>query len=63
MNICTEQPELPLGFGMALMKNSDALKSYTAYSPEKKRAVIDKTRGISSKADMEAYVGTLSIQD
>ena len=62
MNFFTKQPEMPLGLGMALMKNPDALNHYSKMSNEQKRAVIENTHSINNKADMQAYVETLAIQ-
>ncbi|NLH01348.1 MAG: hypothetical protein GX488_05530 [Clostridiales bacterium] len=62
MNVFAKQPEMPLGLGMALMKNPDALRNYSKMTYEQKQAIIEHTHSISSKADMEAYVRTLAMQ-
>ena len=56
------QPEMPLGLGMALMMNPNALDYYSKLPNEQKRAVIEHTHSISNKADMQAYVESLAMQ-
>lgn len=51
--------ELPLGFSMALAKNIDAMRAFMNLSDEQKRAVINGTHSITSKAEMSRYVEKL----
>ena len=62
MSIFSKQPEMPLGLGIALMKNPGALKSYTAMTNEQKLAVIENTHNIDSKPEMESYVQSIAMQ-
>ncbi|MGI5985307.1 MAG: hypothetical protein GXY01_01105 [Clostridiales bacterium] len=62
MNIFSQPTEMPMGLGMALMKNPNAMNSFSAMTNEQKRAVIERTHSINSKEEMEAYVRTLSIE-
>ena len=48
--------EMPLGLGMALAKNGDALQAFSALSKERQQQIIDHTHSITSKQQMQAYV-------
>ena len=48
--------ELPMGLGMALAKNEQALRAFSALSPGQKAAVIEKTHSVQSKKEMEQLV-------
>lgn len=52
--------ELPMGFGMALAKNTDAMAFFSNLSREKQQDIIDKTHGINSKKEMQSFVNSLS---
>ncbi len=52
-------PEIPMGLGMALAQNSQAMQYFSSLSPQQKRAVIDRTHQINSKEEMQAYVQDL----
>ena len=54
--------ELPMGFGMALAKNTKALTAFASLSEEGRRAVIDGTHAIRSKREMQQYVDGLTAQ-
>ena len=62
MNIFSKQPEMPLGLGMALMMNPNALNQYSNMSYEQKCDIIKKTHSIDNKADMQAFVDSLAMQ-
>ena len=51
---------IPIGLGMALAQNLDALAAFSALSDEQKRAVIERTHGVSSKQEMQALVDELA---
>lgn len=53
--------ELPLGLGMALAQNEEAMKKFESLSETEKRAVIDKTHSVNSKKEMRALVNNLTI--
>lgn len=55
-----DSPEMPMGLGMALVRNPTALQKYSSLSPEQKRALIDRTHLISSKQDMEVFVDSIA---
>ncbi|MDD6214252.1 MAG: hypothetical protein PUB42_03605 [Firmicutes bacterium] len=48
--------DLPMGFGMALAQNPEALEVFSGMSDEEKREVIDGTHRIRSKNEMRRYV-------
>lgn len=52
--------EIPMGFGMALAQNTDAMQYFSNLSEDEKRAVISGTHSIHSKAEMQNYVNQLS---
>lgn len=51
--------ELPMGFGMALMQNPDALHYFESLNDDQKKAVLNETHGISSKNEMQQFVQSL----
>ena len=52
-------PGVPLGFGMALAQNPDAMDVFSSLTGEQRKRVLDKTHRISSRAEMRAYVDSL----
>ncbi|MFA9381843.1 MAG: hypothetical protein ACERKO_12375, partial [Acetanaerobacterium sp.] len=54
--------ELPLGLGMALMKNTTAMDHFTSMTQQQQQMVIDHTKAISSKREMQQYVRQLAAQ-
>ena len=53
-------PEIPMGLGMALAQNRDAMDRFAAMTPAAQQAVIEHTHQITSKKEMQAYVATLT---
>lgn len=51
--------DLPMGFGMALIQNSDAAKFYENCTDEQKAAIISQVHAIDSKEAMKAFVDHL----
>ena len=54
------QKELPLGFGMALAQNPEAMKRFAEMPEERQAQVVSGTHGIQSRAEMHAYVEQLA---
>lgn len=52
--------EVPIGFGMALAQNLDAMNRFANLDKEKQQEVINKTTGIHSKQEMQQFVSSLS---
>lgn len=51
-----EDNEMPMGLGMALAKNPEAMQKYSMLSDSQKQEIIDGTHSINSKAEMRQYV-------
>lgn len=51
--------DIPMGFGMALAQNTDAMQYFSNLSDEEKRSVISGTHALHSKAEMQHYVNEL----
>lgn len=51
-----ENNELPLGLGMALAQNSDALEKFAALPESRKQEIINGTHSVTSKGEMRKYV-------
>lgn len=52
--------ELPLGFGMALAQNETAMAKFESLSENEKKAIIQKTHKVTSKAEMKSLVNRLT---
>lgn len=52
--------DLPMGFGMALAQNEQAMKKFEALTEEEKQAVVQKTHTVSSKREMKSLVKSLT---
>ncbi|MEA4832404.1 hypothetical protein SDC9_113688 [bioreactor metagenome] len=52
--------ELPLGLGMALAQNIDAMQYFTSLLREEQQAIINKAHDVESKQEMQAFVDELS---
>ena len=55
----TTAPDIPMGLGMALAQNIEAMNFFASLTPAQKQAVINYTHTISSKEEMQAYVDSL----
>lgn len=51
--------DIPLGFGMALAQDIDAMSYFTNLPVSQQRAVIDGTHNVHSKREMSEYVANL----
>ena len=56
MNNYANGPEIPLGFGMALAQNTEAMKHFSALTVHEQQEIIAHTHAIQSKGEMQAYV-------
>lgn len=50
---------VPLGFGMALAQNPDAMDVFSGLTEEQRKGILDKTRHIRSKEEMRSFVDSL----
>lgn len=51
--------EMPMGLGMALAQNLDAMNYFSALPPEARRQIIGRTHSIQSKEEMQSFVASL----
>ncbi|MBE6837181.1 MAG: hypothetical protein E7509_04205 [Ruminococcus sp.] len=51
-----DKNEMPVGFGMALAMNPDAMEKFAALPEVKKQEIISGTHSVSSKEEMRQYV-------
>ena len=51
--------ELPIGFGLSLAANSKAMEAFSKMNDAEKTAVVEKSRQMQSRADMENFVNKL----
>lgn len=58
-----EKQEIPMGFGMALAQNYEAMQKFAMMSENKKQAVINGTHSIHSKEEMKQYVDKMLSSD
>ena len=60
MGVFTDTPNVPIGLGIALCKNPEAMKKYAFLSKEQKLDVINRSHGVDSKDEMDAFVEALA---
>lgn len=51
--------KVPLGFGMALAMNANALNAYSAMTEAQKQAILDKAHNARSEQEMHDLVASL----
>ena len=51
--------EVPMGLGMALAQNVEAMQVFSAMSPAQQQAIIDRTHSVNSKKEMQALVSQI----
>ena len=59
MNNLVDGPDMPLGLGMALAQNLNAMNRFATLPAAQQQAIIAHTHSISSKEEMQAYVQSL----
>ena len=52
-------PEIPMGLGMALAENLNAMEYFASLSPAQQQAVIERTHQIRSKQEKRSFVQNL----
>ena len=50
---------MPLGFGMALAMNANALKTYSSMTEMQKQAVLEKAQQAHSQQEMHQIINSL----
>jgi len=53
---------VPVGLGMALAQNVQALEKFASMPESERQKIIDGARGVQSKQEMRAYVERISGQ-
>ncbi len=48
--------EMPVGLGMALAMNPEAMERFSALSEQQKQQVINGTHAVKSRREMQQYV-------
>lgn len=51
--------QMPLGLGMAMSKNLDAMNYFSTLDSEKQSQIIDHTHEINSKKEMQSFVNSM----
>lgn len=51
--------ELPLGLGMALMRNTDAFLYFSALDTQQQKRIIEQSRHLKSRKEMKSFVDNL----
>ncbi len=54
-----ERSEMPMGLGMALAQNPEAMQKFAMLSEEKKQEIIAGTHSVQSKQEMRQYVNNI----
>ena len=54
--------ELPMGFGMALMRDPAAMQWFSDLSVSAQQAIVEHTHSIRSKEEMRAFVSRIGTE-
>lgn len=60
MDNIMSREDMPLGLGMALSKNVEAMNYFSGLSNAKQNSIIEHTHSIRSKQEMQQYVNSLT---
>ena len=52
--------DLPLGFGMTLAQNENAMENFEAMTESQKEEIIKRTHDVNSKDEMQRLVNSIS---
>ena len=53
--------ELPIGFGLSLAANEKSMQAFAGITDAQKKQVVEKSRQMKTRADMEQFVNSLGI--
>ena len=53
---------MPLGLGMALAQNPEAMDSYTRLSEQEREALVTQAKAVTSKQEMQELVNGLTVK-
>ena len=51
--------DLPIGFGLSLAANEKSMAAFAEMNDEQKQVVVDKSRTMRTRADMERFVNSM----
>lgn len=51
--------DMPIGFGLSLAANAKSMEAFANMTDAEKQAVVEKSRQMHSRTDMERYVSSL----
>lgn len=51
--------EMPIGFGLSLAANEKSMEAFAKMSDAQKEAVVERSRQMHTKAEMEKFVNSL----
>ena len=51
--------ELPMGFGMALARNTQAMECFASLSEQQQQEIVGRTHSVQSKKEMQRLVDSL----
>ena len=54
-----EGGDMPIGFGLSLAANAKSMKAFSNMSDAEKEAVVEKSRQMHTRQDMERFVNSL----
>ncbi len=54
--------DIPMGFGMALAENLDAMQYFSNLPRDRQQSIIAQTKSIASKEEMQRFVNSLKTQ-
>lgn len=52
--------ELPIGFGLSLAMNENAMQKFSGMTEQEKKAVVEKSKDVSSRREMEQLVNEVA---
>ncbi len=59
MDLLSNQ-EIPIGFSMALAKDTNAMNAFSSMPKEQRKQVVEQSRSIHSKEEMEQFVSSFN---
>lgn len=59
MDLLSNQ-EIPIGFSMALAKDTNAMNAFSSMPKEQRTQVVEQSRNIHSKDEMEQFVNSFA---
>ena len=52
---------MPMGFGLSLAQNAEALNRFSALTEKERAELVAKTKGIRSPDEMRAFVDSIAL--